>query len=182
MRALRIGRVGSIRRARLAGVLRARRFGPIRRAGPFLDASLEVASGPVARHSQDGPVDSVSGAESGGFVFQAPGPNGSPPPRRIRLRGVLLRHFAHGMTCAHCPQTVLRSDPGLSRPRSCFSGSSEVARRRLPGDVIGTENRMFASGDISMWVEGGVRRHSCSRLRIFSSGCEPPTSASRPSD
>ncbi|WP_185466977.1 MULTISPECIES: peptide chain release factor 3 [unclassified Synechococcus] len=111
---------------------------------PFLDAFLELAQQPVARTSQDGPIDPLR-PEFSGFVFKLQA-NMDPRHRdRVAFVRVCSGRFEKDMSVRHARSgRTIR----LSRPQKLFGQDREVVDDAYPGDVIGLNNPgMFAIGD-----------------------------------
>ncbi len=111
---------------------------------PFLDAFLELAQPPVARESDQGPVDPLR-PEFSGFVFKLQA-NMDPRHRdRVAFVRVCSGRFEKDMSVRHARSgRTLR----LSRPQKLFGQDREVVDDAYPGDVIGLNNPgMFAIGD-----------------------------------
>ena len=120
---------------------------------PFLDAFLELAQPPVARESDQGPVDPLR-PEFSGFVFKLQA-NMDPRHRdRVAFVRVCSGRFEKDMNVRHARSgRTIR----LSRPQKLFGQDREVVDDAYPGDVIGLNNPgMFAIGDTlytGAWVE-----------------------------
>ena len=111
---------------------------------PFLDAFLELAQPPVARESDQGPVDPLR-PEFSGFVFKLQA-NMDPRHRdRVAFVRVCSGRFEKDMNVRHARSgRTIR----LSRPQKLFGQDREVVDDAYPGDVIGLNNPgMFAIGD-----------------------------------
>lgn len=111
---------------------------------PFLDAFLELAQPPVARDSDQGPVDPLR-PEFSGFVFKLQA-NMDPRHRdRVAFVRVCSGRFEKDMSVRHARSgRTIR----LSRPQKLFGQDREVVDDAYPGDVIGLNNPgMFAIGD-----------------------------------
>ncbi|MEA5390692.1 peptide chain release factor 3 [Cyanobium gracile UHCC 0139] len=111
---------------------------------PFLDAFLELAQPPVARESDQGPVDPLR-PEFSGFVFKLQA-NMDPRHRdRVAFVRVCSGRFEKDMSVRHARSgRTIR----LSRPQKLFGQDREVVEDAYPGDVIGLNNPgMFAIGD-----------------------------------
>ena len=111
---------------------------------PFLDAFLQMAKGPIARNSSDGPVDPLIPSFSG-FVFKLQA-NMDPRHRdRVAFVRVCSGRFDKDMTVRHARTgKAIR----LSRPQKIFGQDREVVDDAYPGDVIGLNNPgMFSIGD-----------------------------------
>ncbi len=111
---------------------------------PFLDAFLQMAQGPVARNSSDGPIDPLIPTFSG-FVFKLQA-NMDPRHRdRVAFVRVCSGRFEKDMTVRHARTgKAIR----LSRPQKIFGKDRAVVDDAYPGDVIGLNNPgMFAIGD-----------------------------------
>jgi peptide chain release factor 3 len=111
---------------------------------PFLDAFLELAQPPVARESDQGPVDPLR-PEFSGFVFKLQA-NMDPRHRdRVAFVRVCSGRFEKDMNVRHARSgRTIR----LSRPQKLFGQDREVVEDAYPGDVIGLNNPgMFAIGD-----------------------------------
>ncbi|AAQ00074.1 MULTISPECIES: peptide chain release factor 3 [Prochlorococcus] len=111
---------------------------------PFLDSFLDMAQGPVARNTTDGPVDPMRETFTG-FVFKLQA-NMDPRHRdRVAFVRVCSGRFQKDMTVSHA-----RSGKNirLSRPQKIFAQDRSVVEDAYPGDVIGLNNPgMFAIGD-----------------------------------
>jgi peptide chain release factor 3 len=111
---------------------------------PFLDAFLELAQRPVARESNQGPVDPLR-PDFSGFVFKLQA-NMDPRHRdRVAFVRVCSGRFEKDMNVRHARSgRTIR----LSRPQKLFGQEREVVEDAYPGDVIGLNNPgMFAIGD-----------------------------------
>ena len=111
---------------------------------PFLDAFLQMAQGPVARNTCDGPIDPLI-PEFSGFVFKLQA-NMDPRHRdRVAFVRVCSGRFEKDMTVRHARTgKTIR----LSRPQKIFGQGREVVDNAYPGDVIGLNNPgMFSIGD-----------------------------------
>ncbi|MCP9833265.1 MULTISPECIES: peptide chain release factor 3 [unclassified Cyanobium] len=111
---------------------------------PFLDAFLGLAQPPVARESDQGPVDPLR-PEFSGFVFKLQA-NMDPRHRdRVAFVRVCSGRFEKDMNVRHARSgRTIR----LSRPQKLFGQDREVVDDAYPGDVIGLNNPgMFAIGD-----------------------------------
>ncbi|KGG12567.1 MULTISPECIES: peptide chain release factor 3 [Prochlorococcus] len=110
----------------------------------FLDSFLELAQGPVARNSFDGPVNPLSESFSG-FVFKLQA-NMDPKHRdRVAFVRVCSGRFEKDMTVKHARTG---KNIRLSRPQKIFAQDRAVVEDAYPGDVIGLNNPgMFAIGD-----------------------------------
>ena len=111
---------------------------------PFLDAFLQMAQGPVARHSNQGPVDPLP-PDFSGFVFKLQA-NIAPRHRdRVAFVRVCSGRFEKDMTVRHARTgKIIR----LSRPQKIFGQDRAVVDDAYPGDVIGLNNPgMFSIGD-----------------------------------
>ncbi len=111
---------------------------------PFLDAFLQMAQGPVARNSSQGPVDPLLPNFSG-FVFKLQA-NMDPRHRdRVAFVRVCSGRFEKDMTVRHARTGKMIR---LSRPQKIFGQDRAVVDDAYPGDVIGLNNPgMFAIGD-----------------------------------
>ncbi|MFM9110226.1 MAG: peptide chain release factor 3 [Prochlorococcaceae cyanobacterium] len=111
---------------------------------PFLDAFLDLAQRPTARHSSEGAVDPLR-PDFSGFVFKLQA-NMDPRHRdRVAFVRVCSGRFDKDMTVQHA--RTGRSIR-LSRPQKLFGQDREVVENAYPGDVIGLNNPgMFAIGD-----------------------------------
>ena len=111
---------------------------------PFLDAFLELAQRPVARESNEGPVDPLR-PDFSGFVFKLQA-NMDPRHRdRVAFVRVCSGRFEKDMSVRHARSgRTIR----LSRPQKLFGQDREVVEDAYPGDVIGLNNPgVFAIGD-----------------------------------
>ena len=111
---------------------------------PFLDAFLQLAQGPVARNSSNGPVDPLAPNFSG-FVFKLQA-NMDPKHRdRVAFVRVCSGRFEKDMSVRHARTgKTIR----LSRPQKIFGQDRAVVDDAYPGDVIGLNNPgMFSIGD-----------------------------------
>ena len=111
---------------------------------PFLDAFLQMAQGPVARNSSQGPVDPLLPNFSG-FVFKLQA-NMDPRHRdRVAFVRVCSGRFEKDMTVRHARTGKMIR---LSRPQKIFGQDRAVVDDAYPGDVIGLNNPgMFSIGD-----------------------------------
>ncbi len=111
---------------------------------PFLDTFLQMAQGPVARNSNEGPVDPMRETFSG-FVFKLQA-NMDPRHRdRVAFIRVCSGRFQKDMTVRHARTG---KSIRLSRPQKIFAQDREVVEDAFPGDVIGLNNPgMFSIGD-----------------------------------
>ncbi len=111
---------------------------------PFLNSFLEMAQLPVARNSQDGPIEPISKNFSG-FVFKLQA-NMDPRHRdRVAFVRVCSGRFQKDMTVNHARTG---KQIRLSRPQKIFGQDRAVVDDAYPGDVIGLNNPgMFAIGD-----------------------------------
>ncbi len=111
---------------------------------PFLDQFLQMAQGPVARLSTNGPVNPVA-PEFSGFVFKLQA-NMDPRHRdRVAFVRVCSGRFEKDMTVKHARTG---KQIRLSRPQKIFAKDRAVVEDAYPGDVIGLNNPgMFAIGD-----------------------------------
>ena len=111
---------------------------------PFLDAFLQMAQGPVARNSSQGPVNPLLPNFSG-FVFKLQA-NMDPRHRdRVAFVRVCSGRFEKDMTVRHARTGKMIR---LSRPQKIFGQERAVVDDAYPGDVIGLNNPgMFAIGD-----------------------------------
>ncbi len=110
----------------------------------FLDSFLQMAQGPVARQSSDGPVNPLRETFSG-FVFKLQA-NMDPRHRdRVAFVRVCSGRFEKDMTVRHARTG---KQIRLSRPQKIFGQDRAVVEDAYPGDVIGLNNPgMFAIGD-----------------------------------
>tara|TARA_Y100001968_G_scaffold249680_1_gene234558 strand:+ start:94 stop:1761 length:1668 start_codon:yes stop_codon:yes gene_type:complete len=111
---------------------------------PFLDSFLNMAQGPAARNSIDGPVDPLEDSFSG-FVFKLQA-NMDPRHRdRVAFVRVCSGRFEKDMSVRHARTgKTIR----LSRPQKIFGQDRSVVDDAYPGDIIGLNNPgMFAIGD-----------------------------------
>tara|TARA_Y100001968_G_scaffold292692_1_gene298085 strand:- start:11668 stop:13335 length:1668 start_codon:yes stop_codon:yes gene_type:complete len=111
---------------------------------PFLDSFLNMAQGPAARNSSDGPVDPLKESFSG-FVFKLQA-NMDPRHRdRVAFVRVCSGRFEKDMSVSHARTgKTIR----LSRPQKIFGQDRSVVDDAYPGDIIGLNNPgMFAIGD-----------------------------------
>ena len=111
---------------------------------PFLDSFLDMAQGPVARNSSDGPVEPTRAGFSG-FVFKLQA-NMDPRHRdRVAFVRVCSGRFEKDMTVRHARTG---KSIRLSRPQKIFGQDRSVVNDAYPGDVIGLNNPgMFSIGD-----------------------------------
>ena len=111
---------------------------------PFLDSFLEMAQGPVARNSSEGPIDPLRESFSG-FVFKLQA-NMDPRHRdRIAFVRVCSGRFEKDMTVRHARTG---KNIRLSRPQKIFGQDRSLVNDAFPGDVIGLNNPgMFSIGD-----------------------------------
>ncbi len=111
---------------------------------PFLDNFLEMAQGPTARSSSNGPVDPHTPSFSG-FVFKLQA-NMDPKHRdRVAFVRVCSGRFQKDMLVQHARTG---KNIRLSRPQKLFGKDREVVDDAFPGDIIGLNNPgMFAIGD-----------------------------------
>tara|TARA_Y100001968_G_scaffold271348_1_gene262927 strand:- start:513 stop:2180 length:1668 start_codon:yes stop_codon:yes gene_type:complete len=111
---------------------------------PFLDNFLDMAQGPVARNSSEGPIDPLRESFSG-FVFKLQA-NMDPRHRdRIAFVRVCSGRFEKDMTVRHARTG---KNIRLSRPQKIFGQERSVVNDAYPGDVIGLNNPgMFSIGD-----------------------------------
>ncbi|WP_320664295.1 peptide chain release factor 3 [Prochlorococcus sp. MIT 1223] len=110
----------------------------------FLDNFLDMAQGPVARNSSNGPIDPMRDGFSG-FVFKLQA-NMDPRHRdRIAFVRVCSGKFEKDMTVRHARTG---KNIRLSRPQKIFGKDRSSVMDAFPGDVIGLNNPgMFSIGD-----------------------------------
>ncbi len=111
---------------------------------PFLDTFLDMAQGPVARSTNDGPISPINPNFSG-FVFKLQA-NMDPRHRdRVAFVRVCSGRFEKDMTVRHARTG---KSIRLSRPQKIFGQDRAVVENAYPGDVIGLNNPgMFSIGD-----------------------------------
>ncbi len=111
---------------------------------PFLDSFLHLAQGPVARNTNEGPIDPLRETFTG-FVFKLQA-NMDPRHRdRVAFVRVCSGRFQKDMTVNHARTG---KSIRLSRPQKIFAQDRAVVEDAYPGDVIGLNNPgMFAIGD-----------------------------------
>ena len=111
---------------------------------PFLDSFLEMAQKPIARLTNQGPIDPHRESFSG-FVFKLQA-NMDPRHRdRIAFIRVCSGRFQKDMTVSHARTG---KQIRLSRPQKIFGKDRSVVDDAYPGDVIGLNNPgMFSIGD-----------------------------------
>ncbi len=112
--------------------------------GPFLDTFLEMAQGPAARNSSEGPIN-PSRETFSGFVFKLQA-NMDPRHRdRVAFVRICSGRFEKDMTVKHARTG---KQIRLSRPQKIFGQDRAVVEDAYPGDVIGLNNPgMFSIGD-----------------------------------
>ncbi len=111
---------------------------------PFLDALLQLAPAPVARASDQGPIEPTNAAFSG-FIFKIQA-NMDPLHRdRMAFLRVCSGRFEKDMLVWH-PR--LGRKVRMTRPHRLFARERETVEEAFPGDVIGLTNPgLFAIGD-----------------------------------